>query len=288
MVGHYVFNASAIGLGGVLTTPKRKIIPSLASVHLAPTGGEGSACVTNYDDGDGISFDRAETRVWGSSHSGNIYATRADVMVNNLDVFNQLQVESMWASVTSIREVQDNGDVLDRRFTFQAEFLGVRVNGREIDVPVDMKPFDDNASYDDFLNALGTAEMSDYRKLIGIDEEASQSLLQSRRAAYPANPLTIRCTGLSPKGKTEEGGFHVKVRGLGKAHLAEALIKPGHRRLTLLRLELTEPTMRRIASDSGLSSLANDSVMLSQSLTGGSGSMSVGSVEGNGTNSWPP
>src|SRR5436309_13821209 len=81
MLGHYVFNASAIGLGGVLTSPKRKVIPSLASVALAPTGGEGSSIVTNYDDGDGISFDRAETRVWGSSHSGNIYATRADVMV---------------------------------------------------------------------------------------------------------------------------------------------------------------------------------------------------------------
>src|SRR3954447_11786237 len=105
MSGHYVFNASAIGLGGVLTSPKRKVIPSLASVALAPTGGEGVSIVTNYDDGDGILFDRAETHAWGSSHSGNIFATRADVVVNNLDIFEQLQVESMWASVTSIREV---------------------------------------------------------------------------------------------------------------------------------------------------------------------------------------
>jgi len=286
MVGHYVFNASAIGLGGVLTTPRRKIIPSLASVHLAPTGGEGSACVSNYDDGDGITFDRAETRVWGSSHNGSIYATRADVMVNNLDVFHQLQVESMWASVTSIREVLENGDVLDRRFTFQAEYLGVRVNGREIDVPVDPKPFDDNASYDDFLNALGTPEMSDYRKLIGIDEEASQSLIQSRGSAKPANPMTIRCTALAPRGKTAEGGFHVTVRGLGRAHLAETLIKPGNRRLTLLRLELNEPTMQRFESV-GESSMA----MAADSVVSGGfagGSMSVGSVEGNGTNSWPP
>jgi len=285
MVGHYVFNASAIGLGGVLTTPRRKVIPSLASVHLAPTGGEGSSCVTNYDDGDGITFDRAETRVWGSSHSGNIYATRADVMVNNLDVFGQLQVDSMWASVTSIREVLENGEVLDRRFTFQAEYLGVRANGREIDVPVDTKVFDDNASYDDFINALVTTEMSDYRKLIGIDEEASQSLIRSRGSAKPANPMTIRCTALSPRGKQDEGGFHVKVRGLGKAHLAEALIKPGHRRLTLLRLELTEPMVRRFDSLAE-SSLATDSVMLTRAMT--NGSMSVGSVEGNGTNSWPP
>jgi len=285
MVGHYVFNASAIGLGGVLTTPRRKVIPSLASVHLAPTGGEGSAIVTNYDEGDGITFDRAETRVWGSSHSGNIYATRADVMVNNLDVFHQLQVESMWASVTSIREVLENGDVLDRRFTFQAEYLGVRVNGREIDVPVDTKVFDDNASYDDFLNALGTAEMSDYRKLIGIDEAASQSLKRSDGSEKPANPKTIRCTALSPKVKKDDDGFHVKVRGLGKAHLAEVLIKPGHRRLTLLRLELTEPVMRPFDSFAERS-LTTDSVMLTSAMT--NGSMSVASVEGNGTNSWPP
>jgi len=52
MSGHYVFNASAIGLGGVLTSPKRKVIPSLASVALAPTGGEGVGIVTNYDDGE--------------------------------------------------------------------------------------------------------------------------------------------------------------------------------------------------------------------------------------------
>jgi len=75
MLGHYVFNASAIGLGGILTSPKRKIIPSLASVALAPTGGEGSSVVENYDEG-GIAFDKAQSTVWGSSR-GNIFSTVA-------------------------------------------------------------------------------------------------------------------------------------------------------------------------------------------------------------------
>src|SRR4051794_26355669 len=176
MSGHYVFNASAVGLGGVLTTPKRKVIPSLASVALAPTGGEGCGLFTNYDDGDGISFDRAETRVFGSSN-GNVFATRADVMVNNLDVFHELQVESMWATVTSIREVLDDGSVLDRKFTFQAEFLGVRVNGQEIDVPVDTKLFDDNPSFEEFVKALGSADMAEYRKLIGFDDTDVKTLV---------------------------------------------------------------------------------------------------------------
>jgi len=171
MVGHYVFNASAIGLGGVLTTPRRKVIPSLASVHLAPTGGEGSAIVTNYDEGDGITFDRAETRVWGSSHSGNIYATRADVMVNNLDVFHQLQVESMWASVTSIREVLDNGDVLDRRFEhgegagWPAALDGV--DEHQCVVPVEqaereMRPRDTDVDHLDAVPHCGTVQAASH------------------------------------------------------------------------------------------------------------------------------
>src|ERR1041385_6266365 len=176
-MGHYVFNASAIGLGGVLTSPKRKVIPSLASVALAPTGGEGMGLVTNYDDGDGITFDRAETRVFGmqngkspfAANGDGVYATRADVLVNNLNVFGELQIKSMWASVTSIREVKD-GEVKDQKFTFQAEYLGVYVNREEIDIPVDTKVFDDNPSYDAFVKELGHENMAEYRRLTGLEK----------------------------------------------------------------------------------------------------------------------
>jgi len=293
MLGHYVFNASAIGLGGVLTSPKRKVIPSLASVALAPTGGEGSSLVTNYDEGDGIAFDRAETRVWGSSHSGNIFATRADVIVNNLIVFNELQVDSMWASVTSIREVLENGDVLDRKFTFQAEFLGVRVNGKEVDVPIDTTPFDENASYDDFVKALGKPAMASYRELIGLDDSNTRTLTRGARGTNQiATPRTICCTAVSAR---QKNGFHVPVGNVGTAHFAEALIKPGRRRLTLIRLEIPQrgqgdngggqPGPGRIEGDVAVQ-FAKGAVMLSSGI-GGGGSMSVGSVEGNGTQTWP-
>lgn len=285
ITGHYVFNASAIGLGGVLTTPKRKVIPSLASVALAPTGGEGSGIVTNYDEGDGISFDHAETRVFGSSQGNDIYATRADVMINNLNVFNQLQVASMWASVTSIRQVNDDGSVTDKTFTFQAEYLGVRVNGEEIDVPVDTKVFDDNPSYDEFVKALGSADMADYRKLIGLDAAAAKALVRAPRGKdAPGDPRTICCTAVSPKGPKGLDGFHVKIDGLGRAHFAEALVKQGRRRLTLLRLDLSPRAFPHIGSD-GPAPIMKDVMPLSRGL--GDGSMTVGSVEGNGTYTMP-
>jgi hypothetical protein len=286
--GHYVFNASAIGLGGVLASPKRKIIPSLASVALAPTGGEGSGLVTNYDDGDGISFDSAETRVFGTGQGNDTYFTRADVMINNLNVFNQLQVASMWASVTSIRQVDPaTGNVTDKTFAFQAEFLGVRVNGEEIDVPVDTKVFDDNPSYDGFVKALGSADMADYRKLIGLDTSDAKTLVRSPRANGDAADLrTICCTAVSPHGPKGPNGFHVPIKGLGKAHLAEALVKQGRRRLTLLRLELDPRGFAHIGSDDTPKLMMKDVVLLSRG-PGGDGSMTVGSVEGNGTYTVP-
>lgn len=275
MLGHYVFNASAIGLGGVLTVPKRKVIPSLASVALAPTGGEGAATVTNYNDGDGISFDRAETRVWGTGRN-NVYATRADVTINNLDLFGQLQVETMWASVVSIRHVLDNGEVEDRKFTFQAEFIGVRVNGKEIEVPVDMTPFDENESYDKFVNALGTSKMADYRKLSGIDD---LTCLDGR---------AVSCTAISKKAAQ---AIHVPVKGVGSgvglAHLGEALIKPDRRRLTLLRLDLPGNPMQTVGTKALKRAVARTKDAPLARGFADDGSMTVGSVEGNGSQSYP-
>jgi hypothetical protein len=280
MSGHYVFNASAIGFGGVLTSPRRKVIPSLASVALAPTGGEGVGLVTNYNDGDGITFDRAETRVFGSANGKGDFATRADVLVNNLVVFNQLRIESMWATVTSIRHVEVNEDdetftVTDKKFTFQAEYLGVRINGEPLDIPVDTKVFDDNPSYDGFVKAICADDMADYRKLIGLGEKQKDALVHSPRSGDDVDPRMISCTAVSTKCQS---GFHVPVKGVGRAHLAEVLVKHGRRRLTLLRLDFA-PDALDIRSDGRM--------LLGKGDGPDNGSATVGSVEGNGTYTLP-
>jgi len=93
---------------------------------------------------------------------------------------------------------------------------------------------------------------------------------------------------MAPRG---QNGFHVDVKGIGRAHLAEVLIKPGRRRLTLMRLELSGRTMPHMGSDGAdlatAAAQTKDAVLLTRSGPGGDGSMSVGSVEGNGTNTWP-
>jgi hypothetical protein len=189
----------------------------------------------------------------------------------------------MWATVTSVREVLEDNTVRDHKFTFQAEYLGVRVNGKEIDVPVDTKVFDDNPSYDEFVKALGSSDMAEYRKLIGIDETQLKTF-RGPGTAYDAavNSRTICCTAVSPR---SQSGFHLPVDGVGTAHLAEALVKDGRRRLTLLRLEL-KGGFPHIGSDDTSKPMTRETVLLSRGGPG-DGSMTVGSVEGNGTQTWP-
>jgi len=136
--------------------------------------------------------------------------------------------------------------------------------------------------------------MASYRELIGLEDSQSRSLTRAARGMDQlTSPRTICCTAVSAKRKN---GFHVPVKNIGTAHFAEALIKPGRRRLTLIRLEIPQrgqidsgggqPGPGRIGGGDVDLQITREAVMLTRGI-GGSGSMSVGSVEGNGTQTWP-
>jgi hypothetical protein len=290
---YYAYNANAIGLGGIIEGPKRKIIPSIGSVALAPTGGEGSSVVTGYD-ADGISFDRSETRVFGNSPDGRLYFTRADVLMKHVNVFDQLQVELMMASVTTVREVID-GEAIDREFLFEASYEGLRINGGRVIPTLSTRLFNSNPTYDGFLNALNQEENAEYRALLGMAQDDMKGLIplsQTRALEMP----TIRCSLLSQP--VSDSGFAVDVRDVGRVHLAEALIKPGRRRLTLFRVELSRrsapPAFPTLPPDGDMIASRPMQVIASAALlpqmadeSGSGGSMTFGSVEGNGAPTHP-
>jgi hypothetical protein len=278
MEGHYSFNANALGFGAALTPgAKGKRIPSMGSAVLAPTGGEGIAVKRGYHS-KLISFSRLETRVQGYS-DGNFHYTDATVTIEGLDLMKKLRVKSAVASLTSVKEVLDNGEAVDRKFTFHAEFDNLVANGQKYDIVLDASPFDENATYEDFCAALFQPSMADYRKLIGLDDDSTTSLVASPDRAKAIAALkgrTIRCSLLEPKSAPSGGAL--TIPGLGTVYLAEVLVKPGQRRLTLFRVELdAQPPARRHAA----------ALVLADGGLAGGGSMSVGSVEGNGTQTYP-
>ena len=83
----------------------------------------------------------------------------------------------------------------------------------------------------------------------------------------------------------------LKVPGVGKVRLAEVLLKPGRRRLTLLQLDLdqTAPVIRRMFEKTSRmeSGARTAGIEITAPTTPSGGNMTMASLEGNGTLIWP-
>jgi hypothetical protein len=125
----FAYNASALALGGNIILPSPTIIPSQASVALAPTGGEGRQTVRNFDYNGIITFDEASVYVTGS-RDGDVYNTLATVSIRNLNVLNVLHADFLVASITSRhKKGAEEGDI-----TFQGTSVdNLRIAGRRVE-----------------------------------------------------------------------------------------------------------------------------------------------------------
>lgn len=125
----FIYNASAVALGGSLVLPSHTIIPSQASVALAPTGGEGRETVRDYNYNGIITFDEASVYVTGSQ-DGDVHNTLSTVSIKNLNVLNVLHVDLLFGSITSRHEK----GAKEGEITFQGTSVdNLRIAGRRID-----------------------------------------------------------------------------------------------------------------------------------------------------------
>ena len=265
----YSYNASALGFGGVMSSGGIKtIIPSLASVALAPTGGAGSAVVENYN-AYGVSFTRAESRVFGTDVSENIYTTSSDVYITNLSIFDRLKIALMTATLSSTRDLTSDESVFDVRISYR----GIAVDGQEV-IPI----LDGELCGASTFDAL--QKMFDPNKVPNVLDTYAQRFGKTSAALVSAmsNPVsqidgTLVKNIEAPAGITlAENNTAIDVPGVGRAHFAEFLFKPGRRRINLLRIKL-----------GGVPDMDNGRGMIALAGDGGGGDFTGGSVEGNGT-----
>ena len=265
----YSFNASALGFGGVLTSGGVKTtIPSLASVALAPTGGEGSALVENYN-ANGISFTRAESRVFGTALTDTIYTTYSDVYITNLTIFDHLKIAPMNATVSSTRDLSSSESSFDVRIAYR----GIAVDGQEV-IPILDAELCGVPTFDAFQRMVtGSSEsVAMYASRFGVDPDALV-----RAIGNPLNPIggTLVKNLQAPAGITlAQNGTAIDVPGVGRAHFAEFLFKPGRRRVNLLRIKI----------GSGVPDTDNGrNIIALEDGSGPGGDLTGGSVEGNGS-----
>ena len=283
-MAEFTYNASALGAGGVIQRGNvTTVIPSLASVALAPTGGEGTS-VCNYTSAE-LSFSYAETSVYGAKTGDEEYTTSTFVLIRDLNLFGVLEVKQMGAVVTSIHTV-NSGD--DHEFDVKVWYENVAVNGHSV------KP-----EYDE--DVKGCRSYLDFKQLV-IGEPYNHALVQRLGADTPQlqtlfnnhlnNDKAVQATvvkSLICDGPLDPGKGHVlPLPGVGVARFGELMFKPGRRRLNLLRLQLNADLGWFFPSPgAGQDTIQSVSFAAGQEALiagpGGGGSMTIASVEGNGS-----
>ncbi|MEO8032889.1 MAG: hypothetical protein ABI837_00535 [Acidobacteriota bacterium] len=254
----FAYHGNAMAFGARIERPTTDVIPSQASVVLAPCGGEGTATVKNFNYKGIITFDEANSYVAGSSETlrgddgqeTRVYNTLATVSVRNLNIANMFFAESIVARVSSRHDgLQD----VEGKITFDGSMMeGVRIAGYKGDVTLDTSLFARYPTYDSFVSGLQekNQDVTDRAPMFGWQagknargpQKGSGGLV----SATLLDSLTHRIPDVSEfkpdrRPHIYRDGFGIRVQEFGTIYLAEVHMKPGQRRLSMLRFDLGCP-----------------------------------------------
>ena len=212
----FAYHAQALGLSAVLKKPSCENIPALASTALSATGGESYATVRDFRWKGLVSFDEASAYVTGSEDHG-AFNTLATVTVKNVNIANMVHADLVVARVTSTHAPGDE----EGRITFKGSMIrGLVVAGRSIDVVLDDDPFTDEPTYAGFA-----------RKVEGRRAK-NQQFHDTKKGVLSAS--------LAAKvGDTE--GFSIEIPEFGTIYVAQVIMKPSYRWISMLRFQLGCP-----------------------------------------------
>jgi hypothetical protein len=261
----YTFNASALGIGGRYVQGGREIVvPSLASVALASTGGDGSTEVGEYKS-EAIAFKSARSWVSGRCN-GTTYTTRSEIVIEGLSIFNKVSVTKLRAVVTSTRDASQPEE--EGTFEVDAEYEGVMADDCVVEPLVHDKGHR-NATYrhhhQQVMSSRGPS-LAAGRKGSDASAERGDSV---RTSVVKALPMQIL-----PETGLETDGNVLIVPGIGRIYFGELLVKRGKRRVSLMRVELGPKD-------------GAERLMTATPYIADSGMLSIGSGDGNGEPIWP-
>lgn len=284
MSEEFTYNASALALGGVLNvgpygSRTRTTLPSVASVALSPTGGEGWAVQERFES-NGILFNYALSKVSGYRAPGGDYVTSTEVTIDGLNIFDRLRIASMHAKVVSRHTVSGSSFT-----TVNASYERVEIDGVEIEPQLDFAIGAPAPTFD-LVKAQLLANKTTYAERFGVDEPTMDSVLASP-APEVRGSLTSNFQRVSPGPAmmAPRKAYGLQIANLGHAHFAEYHVKPGRRRVTLLRLDLDTleqfhgDTHRRFPWGTRSANAKKDEL---------DGTVTLASVEGNGSPPWKP
>ena len=215
----FAYHAQCTGFSAALTKPCCENIPGQASASLSQTGGEAYSRVEGFNWKGLISFDEAAAYTTGS-HDHGAYNTLATVTVRNLNVANMVHADLVVARVTS-KHVHD---APEGEITFAGSMIrGLVIGGEPIELDFCHSTFASHPTYEAFArNYQNLAHTSPHADL---DKHVVTSSIVRGIKGSSANV----------------SGYTISVPEFGTIYLGQVLMRPGYRRISMLRFELGCP-----------------------------------------------
>lgn len=212
----FAYHGQAVGLAASLTRPSSENIPSLAAAALSSIGGESYSTIRDYRWKGLISFDEASAYTTGSRDHG-AYNTLSTVTIRNLNVANMVHADLVVARVTSKHLPGD----AEGQITFTGSMIrNLVVGGRNVEVVLDDESLAKYPTYAGFAKELPRCRKKEFT----YHDEAKN---------------VLSCSLATRVGDQE--GFTISIPEFGTIYVAELIMKPSFRRISMLRFQLGCP-----------------------------------------------
>lgn len=238
----FLYHAHASGVSGRITLPFDEVIPVQAPAAIPTTGGYSSTRVENFRYRDIVSFRSATSVVSGEfSAKDQAYETLMSATIEGLNILGMVTADAIVARLTS-RHPRDGGE--PSIIPLGSYFENLRVAGCKVDAPLNTEQF------------LRCPRYQELRQVINQDAEVRSRLSRgfADLSAQPHNgallcslagDVNVNCREL------KADGHAIHIPQFGTVYLAEFLILPYARSITMLRAELGSPVQGQISSGGG-------------------------------------
>lgn len=238
----FLYHAHASGVSGRITLPFDEVIPVQAPAAIPVTGGYSSTRVENFRYRDIVSFRSASSIVSGDfSAKEQAYETLMSATIEGLNILGVVTADVIVARLSS-RHPKDGSE--PSIIPLGSHFENLRVAGCRVDASLNTEQFVRCSRYEELRQVIEEDPEVRARLSRGFPELSAQPRNGALLCSL-AGDVNVNCRELKAEGHA------IHVPQFGTIYLAEFLIMPYSRSITMLRAELGCSVEGQISSGGG-------------------------------------
>jgi hypothetical protein len=231
----FLYNAHASGFAGQLTVPFLKTLDSSATSALAVTGGYSTSRVENRSIEGIVSVGAAYSTATGSYIAEDKrWETLVTATVERLNLMDQVIANKIIARLVA-RYPEDGGE--PTIIPLGSCFEGLKIAGNPVEVDLDDDAFTSMGAFSQVKKGLQSDKALQER--LGVSKASKESVSKTDLMVCSLVKSVSMKSRQTLEAAPTQGSIYVP--GFGTVYLAEFVMGPKMRRLTMLRVELGSP-----------------------------------------------